>query len=234
MTTTEAQLDTIFLEFFQCFASLRAYRAQMAKHMSAGFFSFAEARHSSSKLMLDSSSYSGRPMSSVVQVDVDEENVFHLSNKQTTEESSESSSKLAVRKRVLNPRSASSDRERKLDKLIAKAAERSRRNLDPNSKHSKHSDSDSDSDDDQHETESEAPVVDLSRNPLMWFGVLVPPQVKQAQKDFSAALTDVIEIATLNAKLKHLADQYEKLSATQETAEEELTRDMSKVTLQKT
>lgn len=236
----EEQLDEIFIEFFQCFASLRAYRTQLSKHMSAGFFAFAEARHSQQHLMLDSSSYAGRAMTPSVKVNIDDKNTFHLSVTESVDSSSQSSDTTPmVRKRVFNLSSAKGERERKLDKLIEKAAQRSRRNLDPNaSDHSDHSDSDSDNENNDNDS-SDAPALDLSRNPLMWFGVLAPPQVKQSQKEFSAALTDAIEIATLHAKLAKLADRFEELNDSiannrNTKTSDELSQDLSKVSLHAT
>lgn len=61
----------------------------------------------------------------------------------------------------------------------------------------------------------EVPLDEIKKNtsslvydPLKWFGVLVPPALRQSQSDFKSSAQTVISIASLKAKVASLQEEY--------------------------
>jgi len=54
----------------------------------------------------------------------------------------------------------------------------------------------------------------IQRDPLLWFGVLVSPHLRQSQKDFQKALGMIVEIANVTQQLEMLQQEYFKLLQT--------------------
>ncbi|KAL4220838.1 hypothetical protein ACF0H5_019106 [Mactra antiquata] len=50
-------------------------------------------------------------------------------------------------------------------------------------------------------------------DPLKWFGVLVPPALRQSQSDFKSSVNNILSIATLKTKLVSLQKEYQSLLA---------------------
>eukprot|EP00699_Malawimonas_sp_californiana_P001630 EC715918.1.p1 GENE.EC715918.1~~EC715918.1.p1 ORF type:complete len:167 (+),score=14.93 EC715918.1:85-585(+) len=51
------------------------------------------------------------------------------------------------------------------------------------------------------------------KDPLKWFGVLVPKTLKDAQKGFTEALPIVLEIAAVQSHIQALTEEYEEVRA---------------------
>lgn len=49
------------------------------------------------------------------------------------------------------------------------------------------------------------------RNPLYWYGVLVPQSLRSSQKDFKNAITSFIELANLTQKINEKYNEYQEL-----------------------
>ncbi|ORX59893.1 hypothetical protein BCR36DRAFT_579339 [Piromyces finnis] len=50
------------------------------------------------------------------------------------------------------------------------------------------------------------------RNPLLWYGVLVPQSLRSSQKDFKNALTSIVELTNLSLKINEKYNEYKELT----------------------
>jgi len=211
LSSIDSSLDELFIDFFTSFSSYRVHRSQLSLRMSAGFFSFIETRFAQPNISLDQSSYIGRPMSAEIGISLNKTgagSLIKLNNSKFVEdeiedensaESKTISSK--IRQRVFTAHL--SEREQKLDKLIEAANQRG--------KGLKSNDDSEDDSDSEKIDDIDAPELDLRFSPLLWFGVLTPPKLRQAQREFVAALTDIAAIAAIQIKLNLLAEKFEEL-----------------------
>ena len=202
-----AQLDAVLIEFFTVFASLRAARGRLSSQLSDGFFSFSLVRHADPRLLLDSSSYSARQMRNTVAVDVNSSESGPLYTLHAVDDRQPPSPpppppppprrRLPIRQRVFTAHQ--SLQSNKLDAYIAQQGK-----LTPEVEAEIDSQLLSSS-------ASAPPAVDLSRTPLRWFALLVPPSLQQAQRQFSSALQQTMEVAALEQRLRELETHYMRL-----------------------
>ncbi|KAJ2355163.1 hypothetical protein IWW50_002354 [Coemansia erecta] len=57
------------------------------------------------------------------------------------------------------------------------------------------------------EKNSENKTKDMSGNPLLWFGMLVPPALKDAQAQFTSTLDQLVQLANLKCQLADMLDK---------------------------
>lgn len=46
-------------------------------------------------------------------------------------------------------------------------------------------------------------AVENEKDPLMWFGMLVPPQLRKAQQEFVGSLNQLVKLAQLQRQIEH-------------------------------
>ncbi|KAJ2822279.1 hypothetical protein IWW50_004277 [Coemansia erecta] len=57
------------------------------------------------------------------------------------------------------------------------------------------------------EENSESKAKDVSGDPLLWFGMLVPPALKDAQTQFTTAVDQLVQLAELKRQLTEMLDK---------------------------
>ncbi|KAJ2356492.1 hypothetical protein GGF43_002036 [Coemansia sp. RSA 2618] len=57
------------------------------------------------------------------------------------------------------------------------------------------------------EKDSENKTKDMSGDPLLWFGMLVPPALKDAQTQFTTAVDQLVQLAELKRQLTEMLDK---------------------------
>eukprot|EP01111_Echinosteliopsis_oligospora_P006573 TRINITY_DN2078_c0_g1_i2.p1 TRINITY_DN2078_c0_g1~~TRINITY_DN2078_c0_g1_i2.p1 ORF type:complete len:205 (-),score=55.32 TRINITY_DN2078_c0_g1_i2:7-621(-) len=61
---------------------------------------------------------------------------------------------------------------------------------------------------DDEDDEEFAKKMNLAKHPINWFGVLVPPTLRQAQKDFTSAMDATLHLANIVLKMQEIQRVY--------------------------
>ena len=213
-----ARLDELLVEFFAIFADIRSVRSQLSSSVSDGFYSLALARHESPLLPLDQSSYVGRDMTATTTIThtagkgkaasaskaADNQPIIFCLNQQRiaapsssalTSDSSSASS--PIRPGVFTAHQSA--RERKLDALIAQRGQ-----LD---------------DAIEQQIDQSVAAADMAASappsipllpsqPLLWFGLLAPQPLTEAQRAFQQSMERVARLCALHDRLRLVEEQW--------------------------
>lgn len=189
---TDDALDELVLEAATVTAAYRAAAEEANEAVREGFWAMADARHAVGRPhLLKRDAYDRRErMRATLAVGDDGELVERAAEDDAAEGEGEESDgeegpeqKQLVRRRVL--KAAEADQPSKLSAAVAVAA--GEREPEPPAE--------------------PLPEEDLSRNPMAWFGVLLPPDAVRARERFRHAAACLARAAQLSRRLRDLEEK---------------------------
>ncbi|GAB5588680.1 hypothetical protein Unana1_03580 [Umbelopsis nana] len=207
-------LDNLAIEYITEADSIAKLKQNVGNVMTKGFFDLSQAKYIMGTNKLSRYSYDER-MKSLYKIDIttekkDDNNIFAINKVEFKEEAdeekrenaeenvSEQLNNLSLRKRIGAQEShdggAIPEMENKDDGRDHKS--------DANSKSGKA---------DKPVTNKAHEKRPVNRNPLYWFGVLVPPSLRTSQQHFKTVVSYAVEEANLLHKLSALEAQYQAL-----------------------
>ncbi|KAJ2614581.1 hypothetical protein H4S08_001646 [Coemansia sp. RSA 1365] len=197
--STHQNIDDDLLELLDMFSEYQRIRGSSNALLRQAFFDLSVARRSAGYQWISADMYSGRAQA-ITTVDVDPiaddiTVVYRRQQEQCADEVQQEKPREVLRRRIPTSKTAT-------------AVELSDEEND------KHNDSDMD-EKTSTEKRNSSPSRVRSDDPLLWFGMLVPPALKEAQSGFVNALGQIVRLAQLKrqleAKQKTLQPMLEKL-----------------------
>ncbi|KAJ2065799.1 hypothetical protein GGI17_000068 [Coemansia sp. S146] len=184
-----ASVDNQLIELFDCVAEYQQLRSSSSILLRHAFFDLALAKRSAGYQWISPDLYSGRARA-IATVSIDEEhpidmrvvrNNSHSGNDDETEQDSNGEKEDGGLRRRSRRRHGSDESEH--TKLTASGDE---------------DEEDSPSDTEKPDKKQRSVAVN---DPLLWFGMLVPPTLKAAQSGFVSSLDQFVQLAQLKHRL---------------------------------
>lgn len=224
-----ASLDDVLTRYLQTVQKYRTFRQQSCRHLKEGHWAIADTRHRlNNPLAIAHHDYAGRDISCTLQAAVatDSSGCVKLTadvvlpvNEDGTPKDTDTvatgtglTANGVVRRRVFGsdkiqkPPGDSDDEDEKRSvpyetKMVGA--------LSRGSDQARHADPARVADN----AAAAAPEIDLSTQPLKWFGVLIPETLTKAQQHFRSSLVDLLEAASLDLQMQQLEREYAVLLA---------------------
>ncbi|KAI9286130.1 hypothetical protein BC943DRAFT_336908 [Umbelopsis sp. AD052] len=211
LKTVCEKLDQLTVEYIQEADAVSKLKETLGKEIAKGFFDLGQAKYSMGTSKLSRYSYDER-MKSLYKIQVSEQgdndnDVFSISNvefkeENDTEESSQAKDEMTEKlsNMSLRQRKAAHDTLDK-DQLETKDEKESTEETKPKS---------------NSKTKKTKEVRKIDRNPLHWFGILVPSSLRTTQQHFKTVVTQIVEEANLVNRLSVLEKRFEELQKEKE------------------
>ncbi|KAF8477116.1 hypothetical protein BDZ91DRAFT_708696 [Kalaharituber pfeilii] len=190
-------LDELILSYLDLIDVYSRLQEDVSQSMSSGFFSIAQANYNSSGRWYGQDFYDGR-MKAMKGVEIIAEDDSKPPMFRLTSFSLEGDGIIQLEKK--EPEQQATLRRRKPEKEQATAESRGRESEDDIQEGK------GELQDEKTEESASAPVKRDPRDPIKWFGILVPMALKNAQRNFSNAVGKMPDLVNVLRKL----DQYEK------------------------
>jgi len=186
------QLDVLSLRYFSLLEDLLQLRLALSNILKKGFFSISKAKYSMGPLCVSPLQYPQRMLSSA----------FLNVDCKYTAECTNTCISLSRNIPPHTPEHAPLLRKRGV-KNVESISEKEGRDEEKK-----------ESEGDDRSTGDDNPV---QKDPLLWFGVLVSPHLRQAQKDFQKALDLIVEITNVTHHMSELQNQFSNMKQTLQT-----------------
>ncbi|KAI8581064.1 hypothetical protein K450DRAFT_234460 [Umbelopsis ramanniana AG] len=211
LKTVCEKLDQLTVEYIQEADAVSKLKETLGKEIAKGFFDLGQAKYSMGTSKLSRYSYDER-MKSLYKIQVDEQgengnDIFSISNVefkdendgeetgQIKDEVTEKLSNLSLRQR--KPAHDTPEKEQLETKGEKETTEETKPKTKSKNKKTKE-------------------VRKIDRNPLHWFGILVPSSLRTTQQHFKTVVTQIVEEANLVNRLSVLEKRFEELQKEKE------------------
>ncbi|XP_076086503.1 vacuolar ATPase assembly protein VMA22-like [Mytilus galloprovincialis] len=188
MDAVNKRLDEVLVEFFECVGQLYQEQADLENIMKSGFLMMSRARYNMGAKSVGVSQYDENNMkaSKLVLVTDKDDDDSHSVDKMFELVNTNS----CLDKSLIDPvseglRQRKSGGKDNVETIGSENVEQSTQNNSNNTKNYK--------------------------DPIKWFGVLVPQSLRQSQAYFKQATDSVIKVSNLKSKVIHLKEQYKTL-----------------------
>ncbi|XP_031559702.1 coiled-coil domain-containing protein 115-like [Actinia tenebrosa] len=195
------KLDDLTLEFFEKFESLQRKREELSKAMRDGYLNLSQARYSMGNKAVGPLQYSSRMQALVsvyennaMQFELQKNIPGHSENKKEDQEDESSSSGLRKRKGTLPSKENGEISESVDDNLAFGVQEIELSDMKKKDK-----------------TVGRQETV--GKDPLKWFGVLVPMCLRTGQNDFRSAIDLCCDLVNLENEMKDLMKNFREFKA---------------------
>jgi hypothetical protein len=202
------ECDSLFMQICELIRQKRQLSHEIANLKSDALFALSSVRHAAPRLQLDSTQYATRPMQAqrhvvMSQSDDAEQRMSVADVPQSTESNDDlnainqikTKSSSGIRQRVFTAHQSNKDQQ--IDRLIAQQSMTQKEKDDAQS-----------IDDEL----ADAPIVDLSSQPLKWFSpTTIPPSLCDAQQKFISLLKQSMQLANIEHQLATTSLEFEQL-----------------------